>query len=81
MEENNEQKVYSKVPAKVDAWTSFKKFWLQPIELELTPKQKKVFQEVRDFWCQEIYYENGGLYLRKPKADSIEEKPEINVTL
>lgn len=83
MEENNEEvKAYSKVPAKVNMWSSFKNFWLTPIELELTPKQRKVFQEVHDFWHQEIYFENGGLYLRKPACEGIEdEEPKINITL
>ena len=78
--EANESNVYSKVPVKAGFWTSFKNFWLQPITLELTPHQKKVFQEVRDFWNQEVYVEKGEIRLRK-RADSIEEEPEVKVSL
>lgn len=83
-EEKVESKVYSKVPAKVTMWNSFKNFWLHPIVLELTPHQKKVFQEVHDFWNQEIYIEKGEVRLRKPQtADSIinEEEAEIKISL
>ncbi len=65
MDENNENKVYSKVPVKVGFWQKFVDFWAQPITLELTPKEQKVFGEVHDFWNQEVAYENGGLHLRK----------------
>ena len=41
--ENNENKssVYTQVPAKVSAWTSFKNFLFQDIVVEITPKQQK----------------------------------------
>ena len=78
-EQNNESKVYSKVPAKVSMWTSFKNFWLHPIVLELTPHQKKIFREVHDFWNQEVYVEKGEVRLRKPQADSIMEQEETEV--
>ena len=78
-EQNNESKVYSKVPAKVSMWTSFKNCWLHPIVLELTPHQKKIFQEVHDFWNQEVYVEKGEVRLRKPQADSIMEQEETEV--
>lgn len=42
------------LPAKVSVWTKIKKFLCQEITVELTPKQEKVFQEVHDFWHQEI---------------------------
>lgn len=81
MEENNEEKIYSKVPAKVDTWTSFKNIALHPITVELTPYQKKVFQEVSDFWNQEIYLESGELRLRpRDSAEEIDE-PEVKVEL
>lgn len=57
--EENESKIYSKVPAKISKWDSFKSFWMQEITVELTPKQKKVFKEVSDFWNQEIYFDKG----------------------
>ena len=84
MEENNENKneVFSQVPTKVGFWHSFKNFWLQPITLELTPYQKKVFKEVHDFWNQEVYLENGDVKLRKPVFDAEEIKePEVDVNL
>ena len=65
MDENNNSKVYSQVPAKVGFWQRFKDFWTQPITLELTPKEKKVFAEVHAFWNQEIVVENGKVHLRK----------------
>lgn len=76
----NESKVYAKVPAKVSVWTEVKNFWLQPIVLELTPYQKKVFQEVHDFWNQEIYFDNG-FHLRKQSAventEPVVETPDV----
>lgn len=43
------------LPAKVNPWTKIKNFLFQ--EIKLTPYQKKVFGEVRDFWCQDIKVE------------------------
>lgn len=42
------------LPTKVNGWTKVKNFLFQEIKVELTPKQQKVFQEVHDFWHQEI---------------------------
>ena len=42
------------LPTKVNVWTKIKNFLFQEITVELTPKQEKVFQEVHDFWHQEI---------------------------
>ena len=42
------------LPAEVSVWTKIRNFLCQDISLELTPKQEKVFQEVHDFWHQEI---------------------------
>ena len=42
------------LPAEVSIWTKIRNFLCQDIELTLTPKQEKVFQEVHDFWNQEI---------------------------
>jgi len=50
----------SNLPGVVSVWSKVRAFLFQEIDLdkeiklELTPKQEKVFQEVRDFWCQEI---------------------------
>ena len=42
------------LPTEVSLWTKIRNFLCQDIALELTPKQEKVFQEVHDFWTQEI---------------------------
>ena len=48
------------LPGVVSVWSKVRAFLFQEIDLnkeiklELTPKQEKVFQEVHDFWCQEI---------------------------
>ena len=42
------------LPTEVSVWTKIRNFLCQDIKLELTPKQEKVFQEVHDFWTQEI---------------------------
>ena len=84
MDENNNQvgqqnqtTEYAKVPVKSGFWQSFKAFWLQPVVLELTPYQKKVFKEVHDFWNQEVHVENGNVVLKKPETA----EAEINVAL
>ena len=46
------------LPAEVSIWTKIRNFLCQDITLELTPKQEKVFQEVHDFWHQEITTQN-----------------------
>ena len=46
------------LPSEVSIWSKIRSFLCQEVELELglelTPKQEKVFQEVHDFWHQEI---------------------------
>ena len=81
--EENESKVYSKVPAKLSPWTNFKNFLFQDIVLELTPYQKKVFKEVHDFWNQEIYFDNGFHLRPQQEAQFVTEgvEPEIKVRL
>ncbi len=78
--EENEPKEYSKVPAKVDAWTGFKKIALHEIKVELTPYQQKVFKEVSDFWNQELYLENGNVKLR-PRDSMLFDEPDLHVEL
>ncbi len=46
------------LPTKVNGWTKVKNFLFQEIKVELTPKQQKVFQEVHDFWHQEITFKS-----------------------
>lgn len=78
-EEKNQPSAYAQVPVKTGFWNSFKNFWLQPIVLELTPYQKKVFKEVHDFWNQEVVVEKGEVRLKK--AQSYDEEPDITVSL
>ena len=80
MEENNESKEYTKVPAKVSMWSSFKSYWLKPIVVELTPYQQKIFKEVSNFWNQEIYYDKG-FHLRARQEFAEPAEPEVNVSL
>ena len=42
------------LPSKVSGWSKLRKFLSYEITVELTPYQEKVFQEVGDFWRQEI---------------------------
>ncbi len=80
MENNENEKnssVYTQVPAKVDTWSKFKNFIFQEIVVELTPKQEKVFKEVRDFWTQEIYFDKG-FHLR-PYSYRNEDSQKSNV--
>ena len=46
------------LPAKVSVWSKVKNFLFQEIKVELTPKQEKVFQEVHDFWHQDITWQS-----------------------
>lgn len=75
--DENESKIYSKVPAKVTQWSSFKTFWTQEIKLELTPYESKVFKEVSDFWNQEIYFKKG-FHLRPANSVQFEEAPAVS---
>lgn len=51
------------LPVKAGFWSKFKSFWLQEIdwnkeiEVELTPKQQKVEDEINEFLHQEITFE------------------------
>lgn len=45
------------LPAKVSKWTKVKNFLFQEVTIELTPYQQKVFQEVHDFWHQDITWQ------------------------
>ena len=49
----------SGLPSEVSIWSKirsflFKEIEITDVELSLTPKQEKVFQEVHAFWNQEI---------------------------
>jgi len=42
------------LPSEISVWTKIRSFLCQEIEITLTPKQEKVFNEVYDFWNQEV---------------------------
>lgn len=48
------------LPSQVSVWTKIKNFLFQEvnqnIDVELTPKQEKVFKEVHDFWHQDVTF-------------------------
>ncbi len=83
--EDNEQNNYALVEKKPSFWSSFKSFWLQPVVVELTPHQQKVFKEVHDFWTSDIVYHDKGLYLEK-RADNVQKEqddddPDVKISL
>ncbi len=51
---NLENNVANGLPAEVSIWTKVKNFLCQEITVTMTPKQQKVFQEVHDFWHQDV---------------------------
>ncbi len=57
MEEFENNTVKSEVPAEISVWSKIKNFLFQEITLTMTPKQEKVFQEVHDFWHQEVNHD------------------------
>ena len=54
MNEMNAMNEINGLPAQVSVWTKMKNFFCQDITVTMTPKQQKVFQEVHDFWHQDI---------------------------
>ncbi len=52
--EDLENNVANALPAEVSVWTKMKNFLFKEITVTMTPKQQKVFQEVHDFWHQDI---------------------------
>ena len=46
------------LPTKVSGWSKLRKILSYEITVELTPYQEKVFQEVGDFWRQEITWKS-----------------------
>ena len=42
------------LPVKKGFWSSFKSFWLQDVNIVLTPRQQKMEQEINDFLYQEV---------------------------
>ncbi len=75
----NNSSVYTQVPAKITKWSRFKSFMSQDIDVGFTPKQEKVFKEVRNFWTQEIYFDKG-FHLRPGKYDR-EENQGTNIKI
>ncbi len=61
----------SGLPSEVSIWSKIRSFLFKEIEitdteLSLTPKQEKVFQEVHDFWNQEITMQKVKDFLFQP---------------
>lgn len=52
-----QEKANNALPTKIGFWTKFKNFWLQEINVELTPKQQKVEDEINEFLHQEITWQ------------------------
>ena len=51
---NLENNGVNALPAEVSVWTKMKNFLFKEITVTMTPKQQKVFQEVHDFWHQDV---------------------------
>lgn len=45
------------LPVERGFWSNFKAFWLQDVNIELTPKQQKVENEINEFLYQEITWQ------------------------
>lgn len=45
------------LPTEIGFWSKFKSFWLQEINVELTPYQQKVEDEINEFLHQEITWQ------------------------
>ena len=45
------------LPVERGFWSNFKAFWLQDINVELTPKQQKVENEINEFLYQDITWQ------------------------
>ncbi len=52
--ENLENYGANALPAEVSIWTKMKNFLFKEVTVTMTPKQQKVFQEVHDFWHQDV---------------------------
>ena len=48
--------VETTLPVKQSFWGNFKAFWLQEVDIELTPKQQKVEDEINEFLHQEVSF-------------------------
>ena len=45
------------LPVERGFWSNFKAFWLQDVNIELTPKQQKVETEINEFLYQDITWQ------------------------
>lgn len=52
--ENNENNENKALPSEVSIWTKIRNYLFKEVVIDLTPRQAKVFQEVHDFWHQEL---------------------------
>ena len=62
------------LPTKRGFWGEFKAFWLQDVNIELTPKQQKVEKEINEFLYQEITWQKVHDFLLQ--EDTIGKKKE-----
>ncbi len=49
--------VNNQLPTKVGFWSKFKSFMLQEINVELTPTQQRVEDEINEFLHQEVTWQ------------------------
>ena len=49
--------VDTSLPVERGFWSNFKAFWLQDVNIELTPKQQKIENEINEFLYQEITWQ------------------------
>ena len=49
--------VETTLPVKQSFWGNFKAFWLQEVDVELTPKQQKIEKEINEFLYQEVTWQ------------------------
>ena len=49
--------VETTLPVKRGFWNSFRAFWLQEVNIELTPKQQKIEDELNEFLFQEVTWQ------------------------
>ena len=49
--------VDASLPVERGFWSNFKAFWLQDVNIELTPKQQKVENEINEFLYQDVTWQ------------------------
>ena len=69
--------VETTLPVKQGFWAKVKGFLTQEINIELTPKQQKMEDEINAFLYQEVTWEKVHNFLFKKKSLGKKKKPEI----